>query len=124
FTNGLRDCDLDGGATFVNIAGDGTVPTVTLTAHSRFKGIDCLRQRCVIAAAPLPGTEPAPVLAANSAAVPVDFVGSELPATTTPAAAAAAPATDTRGPSPVLWSVTAALLIVFAAVALADRRRL
>ncbi|WP_369293311.1 GPS-CTERM domain-containing protein, partial [Nocardia nova] len=32
--------------------------------------------------------------------------------------------TDTRGPSAVLWSLTAALLVVVAAIALADRRRL
>ncbi|MCM6771927.1 neocarzinostatin apoprotein domain-containing protein [Nocardia sp. CDC159] len=125
FTSGLRDCDLDGGATFVNIGGDGTFPTVTLTARPRFNDIDCLRQRCVIAAAPLPGTEPAAVIAANSAAVPVDFAGSTLPApTAAPTVTATAPATETGGPSIVLWSVTAALLTVFAGVALVDRRRL
>ncbi|RDI60575.1 neocarzinostatin apoprotein domain-containing protein [Nocardia pseudobrasiliensis] len=125
FTNGLRDCDLDGGATFVNIAADGTFGVITLVAHPRFKDIDCRAQRCVIAAAPLPGTEPPTVIAVNSAAVPVDFAGSLLPA---PTAAATAPtpvsATDTSGPSTLLWSLTAALLAALAALALADRRRL
>ncbi|MBF6331174.1 neocarzinostatin apoprotein domain-containing protein [Nocardia transvalensis] len=124
FSNGLTDCDLDGGATFVNIDDDGTFPAVTLTAHPRFKSIDCLRQRCVVAAAPLPGTEPAAVIAANSAAVPVTFVGSQAPAATTaPPATASAPANDTGGPSTVLWSVTLAVLVLVAGAALADRRR-
>ncbi|MFF0493697.1 GPS-CTERM domain-containing protein [Nocardia sp. NPDC004068] len=123
FSNGLRDCDLDGGATFVNIGDDGTLPVVELIAHPTFKQIDCTAQRCVIAAAPLPGTEPPAVIAANSAAVAVDFAGSHLPSATAAPVAVAAPPTDTRGPSTPLWSLTAALLIVLAAVTLADRRR-
>ncbi len=124
FTNGLRDCDLDGGATFVNIAADGTFGIVTLVAHPRFKDIDCRAQRCVIAAAPLPGTEPPTVIAANSAAVPVDFADSLLPAPTAAPAPAPVAATDTGGPSTLLWSLTAALLVALAALALADRRRM
>ncbi|MEC3957748.1 neocarzinostatin apoprotein domain-containing protein [Nocardia sp. CDC153] len=125
FTNGLKDCDLDGGATFVNIDGEGRFKTLTLTLHPRFKEIDCTRQQCVVAAAPLPGTEPSAVIAANSAAVTMSFVGAHLtPATTPPplTSATAAPA-DTRGPSTALWSVTAGLLVIVAAIALADRRR-
>ncbi|AYF77000.1 hypothetical protein D7D52_27930 [Nocardia yunnanensis] len=126
FTNGLHDCDLDGGATFVNIAGDGTFKTLTLTLHPRFKEIDCLRQQCVVAAAPLPGTEPAAVIAANSAATPMAFAGAQLaPATAVPVSvAAASTSTETRGPSAVLWSVTAGLLVLVAGIAFADRRRL
>ncbi len=125
YTNGLHDCDLGGGATFVNISGDGTFAALTLTLHPRFDDIDCTRRQCVIAAAPLPGTEPAAVIAANSAVTPLNFAGSQLaPVTAIPAAATADPNTDTRGPSTVLWSVTAALLAVVAAIALADRRRL
>ncbi|MET9490731.1 neocarzinostatin apoprotein domain-containing protein [Nocardia sp. NPDC006630] len=126
FTNGLKDCDLEGGATFVNIASDGTFKTVTLTVRPHFNGIDCTHQQCVIAAAPLPGTEPAAVIAANSASVLVTFAGSQLP-TLTPAPAVtttAAAATDTNGPSAVLWSVTAGLLVIVAGTAFADRRRL
>ncbi|WP_327146532.1 neocarzinostatin apoprotein domain-containing protein [Nocardia sp. NBC_01327] len=126
FTNGLKDCDLDGGATFVNIGSDGTFKTLTLTVRPHFNGIDCTHQQCVIAAAPLPGTEPAAVIAANSASVPVTFAGSQLPAPT-PAPAtttAAAAAAGTGGPSAVLWSVTAGLLVIVAGTAFADRRRL
>jgi hypothetical protein len=123
FTNGLRDCDLTGGATFVNVTDDGALPTVTLTARPRFNDIDCTQQQCVIAAAPLPGAEPPAIIAANSAEVAVDFTGSHL-APTTPAAPSTAAASDIDGPSLPLWSATAALLILVAALTLADRRRL
>lgn len=125
FTNGIKDCDLDGGATFVNIAADGTFRTLTLTLHTRFKDIDCLRQQCVVAAAPLPGTEPAAVIAANSASTAMAFAGAQFtpsgPAVVTAAVSASA---DTRGPSTPLWSATAGLLVIVAAIAIADRRRL
>ncbi|GAB2680350.1 GPS-CTERM domain-containing protein [Nocardia goodfellowii] len=125
FTSGMRDCDLGGGATFVNVADDGTLPTVTLTARPHFNMIDCLRQQCVIAAAPLPGTEPPSVLAANSAEIAVTFTGSQLPAATAaPTVATTASTADIDGPSLPLWSATAALLVVVAGLALADRRRL
>ncbi|MFB8275932.1 GPS-CTERM domain-containing protein [Nocardia colli] len=125
FSNGLKDCDLDGGATFVNIGGDGTFGPLTLTAHHRFHDIDCTEQQCVIAAAPLPGTEPPATITANSAAVSVIFAGSRLPTTTAPVSTAAVQSeADTEGPSTVLWAVTAGLLVLVAGSALADRRRL
>ncbi|MFE9581524.1 neocarzinostatin apoprotein domain-containing protein [Nocardia sp. NPDC006044] len=126
FRNGLKDCDLDGGATFVNIGGDGTFGPLTLTVHHRFHDIDCTEQQCVIAAAPLPGTEPPAIIAANSAAVSVNFAGSRLSAAT-PAPVSTATVhidADTEGPSTVLWAVTAGLLVLVAGFALADRRRL
>ncbi|WP_067568521.1 neocarzinostatin apoprotein domain-containing protein [Nocardia acidivorans] len=124
FTNGLKDCDLEGGATFVNIGSDGGFGTLTLTVRPTFRAVDCVQQQCVIAAAPLPGTEPAAVITANSASVPVRFAGSRLPVATPAAATAAATATDTNGPSTLLWSVTAGLLVIVAGMAFADRRRL
>jgi hypothetical protein len=125
FTSGLKDCDLEGGATFVNISADGTFPTVTLTARSRFTTIDCAKQQCVIAAAPLPGSEPAAIIAANSAEVTVGFAGSVLPTATQATKTVAVPQeTSVGGPSTALWTATAVLLSLVAAVALADRRRL
>ncbi|MFF2555301.1 GPS-CTERM domain-containing protein [Nocardia sp. NPDC058058] len=129
FTNGLKDCDLEGGATFVNISGDGTFPTVTLTARPRFRDIDCTRRQCVIAAAPLPGTEPQTVIDANSAEVAIGFAGSPPPAptsapTSAPSAASVRTESGTNGPSTLLWGATAALLLIVAVLALADRRRL
>ncbi|MBF6182420.1 neocarzinostatin apoprotein domain-containing protein [Nocardia otitidiscaviarum] len=124
FANGLRDCDLEGGATFVNIAADGTIPTVTLTARARFGDIDCTQRQCVIAAAPLPGTEPQSVIDANSAQIPVDFAGSRPPVTPTTTTSATRVDSETAGPSMALWSITAALLSAVALAALAERRRL
>ncbi|MEV0248655.1 neocarzinostatin apoprotein domain-containing protein [Nocardia sp. NPDC050712] len=123
FTSGLKDCDLEGGATFVNIGADGTFPTVTLTARARFTTIDCARQQCVIAAAPLPGSEPPALIAATSAEVLVSFAGSAPPAAATKPLAVPQE-TGVDGPSTALWTVTAVLLTLIAALALADRRRL
>ncbi|MFD8098835.1 neocarzinostatin apoprotein domain-containing protein [Nocardia fluminea] len=125
FTNGITDCDLEGGATFVNIDGDGTFPTVTLAVRSRFGAIDCGQQPCVIAAAPLPGTEPPAIIATNSAQVPVTFAGAAATAPV-PAGppATALPAADIQGPSTVLWGVTAALLLLVAGLTAINRRRL
>ncbi|MGN2637809.1 neocarzinostatin apoprotein domain-containing protein [Nocardia takedensis] len=115
YTNGLRDCDLEGGATFVNIAADGTFPELTLTARTRFAAIDCATQQCVIAAAPLPGSEPDSVMAANSVTVLVGFAGTPFHggATQTPATVIAA-TEDVSGPSTPLWFATAALLVIVA----------
>ncbi|MQY26125.1 neocarzinostatin apoprotein domain-containing protein [Nocardia aurantia] len=128
YTNGLTDCDLGGGAGFVNIAADGTFKTLTLTLHPRFKEIDCLKQQCEVAAAPLPGTQPVPVITANTAVTPMAFAGATFAPPTTSAATAAGTAAsaapEARGPSVALWSVTAGLLAVVAGAALADRRRL
>ncbi|MFD6159840.1 neocarzinostatin apoprotein domain-containing protein [Nocardia sp. NPDC060256] len=126
FSNGLKDCDLDGGATFVNIGADGTFGPLTLVAHHRFHNIDCTERQCVIAAAPLPGTEPPAVIAANSAAVQIVFTGSRLPAAGAPAAPVIATRsdTDTEGPSTVLWAATFGLLVFVAGVTFVDRRRL
>lgn len=126
FSNGLEDCDLEGGATFVNISDDGTFPTVTLTARHSFNAIDCTAQQCVIAAAPLPGTEPAAIIEANSAEVAVGFAGARLPVPTSAPVTTASvrTRTDTDGPSGALWGVTTAVLCLVALIALAERRRL
>ncbi|MEV6773878.1 neocarzinostatin apoprotein domain-containing protein [Nocardia sp. NPDC051030] len=122
FTSGIKHCDLDGGATFVNISGDGTLPTVTLTAHQRFRDIDCAQQQCVVAAAPLPGSEPNDIIDANSAEVLITFEGAHLPVPTPVAPAAARRSDDVSGPSTPLWVATAALLTLVSIVAVARRR--
>lgn len=123
FTNGLKDCDLGGGATFVNIAADGTFKTLTLTLHPQFEQIDCTRQQCVVAAAPLPGTEPPAVIAANSAVTPMAFAGAHFAPPSPAVPVAAATGTGTRGPSAALWWATAGLLVLVSAITFADRRR-
>ncbi|MFC5751299.1 neocarzinostatin apoprotein domain-containing protein [Actinomadura rugatobispora] len=126
YTNGLRDCDLGGGATFVNIDAKGAFPTVKLKARVKFNGIDCMARQCVIGAAPLPTTNPPAVVNANTAVVRVGFKGSSFKggATQAPAAAPApSAAPDTGGPSIALWAATAALLILAGAAVAAVQRR-
>ncbi|WP_216908712.1 neocarzinostatin apoprotein domain-containing protein [Nocardia noduli] len=120
YTNGLTDCDLEGGATFVNIGADGTFPELTLTARSKFRDIDCAQRQCVIAAAPLPGSEPESILAANSAVVLIGFAGTRFHGGTaqTPVAASTATVEDLSGPSTPLWFATAALLAIITGLAL------
>ena len=49
---GPSDCNLQGGATFRNADGSGSIGTITLKLATSFGGIDCTTTDCVIAAAP------------------------------------------------------------------------
>ncbi|WP_165958825.1 neocarzinostatin apoprotein domain-containing protein [Actinomadura sp. KC345] len=106
YTNGLKDCDLGGGATFVNIDGKGAFTGVTLKARPKFNAIDCMTRQCVIGAAPLPTTNPPAVVKANTAIVRVGFTGSSFKG----GAVFAAPGPGTGGPSAPLWAATAVLI--------------
>ncbi|MBO2447854.1 hypothetical protein J4573_12190 [Actinomadura barringtoniae] len=125
YTNGLKDCDLGGGATFVNIDAKGRFSGVRLKARSKFNGIDCTARQCVIGAAPLPTSNPPAVVNANTAVVRVGFKGSTFTGGTTPAPAAttAAPSGGGGGPSTVLWAVTAGAVVVGGATIAARQRR-
>lgn len=93
---GPSDCNLSGGATFRNADANGAIATVTVKLATSFGDIDCLKEQCIIAAAPLPTTSGPEEVAANTVEVPIYF-GKAAPAA--PAAAettaAAAPAVDT-----------------------------
>ncbi|WP_067860875.1 neocarzinostatin apoprotein domain-containing protein [Nocardia shimofusensis] len=118
FTNGLTDCDLEGGATFVNIGEDGTFGELTLLARPEFSDVDCAEQQCVIAAGPLPGTEPDAIRLPNSVSVLIGFAGTRFAGgVEEPPVAANASAEDLSGPSAPLWSATAVLLLIVAALA-------
>lgn len=118
FTNGLTDCDLEGGATFVNVGEDGTFAELTLVARSKFSTIDCAEQQCVIAAGPLPGTEPDAIRLPNSVAVLIGFAGTQFAGGVEEPPVAANPvAEDLSGPSAPLWSATAVLLLIVAVLA-------
>ncbi|MGC4956007.1 GPS-CTERM domain-containing protein [Actinomadura citrea] len=126
YINGLKDCDLGGGATFVNIDSKGALPEVRLKARPGFKGIDCTARQCVIGAGPLPGTVPPAVVAANSAIVRVGFQGSPFKggaAVRTSAAPAAGAGPRTGGPSTPLWAATAGLLVLAGAAVTVVQRR-
>lgn len=126
YTNGLKDCDLGGGATFVNIDSKGDLPEVRLKARPKFNGLDCATRQCVIGAGPLPGTVPPAVVAANSAIVRVGFRGSPFEggaAVRASAAPAAGAGPGTGGPSPPLWAATAGLLVLAGAAVTVVQRR-
>ncbi|MFC6879312.1 MULTISPECIES: neocarzinostatin apoprotein domain-containing protein [Actinomadura] len=127
---GPGDCDLAGGATFVNIDADGRFRTVTLTARPKFGGTDCMARQCVIGVAPLPGKAPPAIVRANTAVVNVGFRGSPFKGgavSPPPAAQGTAPA-EGDGPPTTLWAGTVGVLVLAgAAIALvqfrATRRR-
>lgn len=124
YTNGLKDCDLGGGATFVNVDGKGNFPVVRLTTRAKFNHIDCMSRQCVIGAAPLPTTSPPAIVNANTATVRVGFQGSAFkggavaarPTTTSPSS-------DTDGPSTTLWLVTIGVLVLGGATVAAAQHR-
>ncbi|TDC75871.1 neocarzinostatin apoprotein domain-containing protein [Actinomadura sp. 7K507] len=125
YTNGLKDCDLGGGATFVNIDDKGAFTGVTLKARPKFNEIDCMARQCVIGAAPLPTTNPPAVVKANTAIVRVGFKGSSFKggAVAAAPAATAAPGPGTGGPSAPLWAATAVLIAGAGASAVVVQRR-
>ncbi|NKZ08247.1 hypothetical protein HGB48_31615, partial [Actinomadura latina] len=126
YTNGLKDCDLGGGATFVNIDAQGRFPEVELRTHAKFSGIDCRTRQCVIGAGPLPGAVPDAVVDANTAIVRVGFKGSPFKggaAVRTSAKPAASAGPGTGGPSTPLWAATAGLLVLAGAAVTAVQRR-
>jgi hypothetical protein len=125
YTNGLKDCDLGGGATFVNIDAKGRFSGVRLKARAKFHGIDCTARQCVIGVAPLPTSNPPAVVSANTAIVRVGFKGAAIKggATPSPTATTAGPSADDGGPSTVLWAVTAGAVVVGGATIAAWQRR-
>lgn len=100
---GPADCNTAGGATIVNADANGNIPDTTLTLSKVFgEGIDCTKQTCVVAVAPLPTTNSADVVAANSVAIKLTFgspVAQATAAATTPAPTAAPAATNTNDAS-------------------------
>lgn len=53
---GPTDCNLAGGAQFVNADASGKIPAVTLRVAKKFGSFDCTRRQCVIAAQILPSS--------------------------------------------------------------------
>ncbi|QMW65086.1 LPXTG cell wall anchor domain-containing protein [Mumia sp. ZJ1417] len=70
---GPSDCNLKGGATFRNADANGAIADVTITLAEKFGSIDCAKETCVVAAAPLPTSSPADVVAANTVSVKLTF---------------------------------------------------
>lgn len=115
YTNGLKHCDLEGGATFVNADAQGRLPEVTLTVSTKFLEYDCLTRQCVVGAGPIPGTVPDSIAKTNSVAVRLGFEGATFEAEPKETAAPAAADTDpdgVGGPSAPLWALTAGLIVL------------
>ena len=115
YTNGLKHCDLEGGAAFVNADGEGKIPELTLTVATKFLEYDCLIQQCVVGAGPLPGAVPDTIQKANIVTTRLGFEGATFEPEATESAAPAAADADpdgVGGPSAPLWFVTAGLLVL------------
>ncbi|MBW9205557.1 LPXTG cell wall anchor domain-containing protein [Mumia sp. zg.B17] len=121
---GPSDCNLKGGATFRNADGSGAIAPVTITLSEKFGAIDCTKEACVVAAAPLPNTSPDDVVAANTVSVKITFGGGDKQASAEPAAAPAAnpaptvPEDDNAGALPKTGGTDNLPVLLMAAAAL------
>ncbi|MCF2531532.1 neocarzinostatin apoprotein domain-containing protein [Yinghuangia soli] len=123
---GPQHCDLKAGATFVNVDADGRLPKVVLTMVTSVHGVDCMTRQCVIGVGPLPGTNPKPLVDANTVNLRIGFAGGSVAgdqqpnAQTAPAPAGTGGSSD-DGPTTALWAGTMAFLVICLAAAI--RRR-
>jgi LPXTG-motif cell wall-anchored protein len=110
---GPTDCNLAGGATFVNADASGKIPQVSLKLSLKFGTFDCSKVACVIAAQILPSTNTPDVVAANAAKVSITFGGGAGPTTTgpTPTGTASLPKTGPGDEYVVLILAGSALLL-------------
>jgi hypothetical protein len=98
------DCNLAGGAVFVNADASGNTAEISLKLATSFGGHDCGADGCVIAAQILPSAAEPEVVEANKAQVPIAFGGGGGgPATTSPTP------TGTAGPTATSKSATASM---------------
>ncbi|WP_027343166.1 neocarzinostatin apoprotein domain-containing protein [Hamadaea tsunoensis] len=70
---GPTDCNLAGGAQFVNADATGKIPTITLKLAKKFATFDCTKRQCVIAAQLIPSAATPAEVAANKAATRISF---------------------------------------------------
>ncbi|WP_436775835.1 neocarzinostatin apoprotein domain-containing protein [Yinghuangia sp. YIM S09857] len=124
---GPQHCDLGAGATFVNIDADGRLPEVVLTMVTSVHGVDCLTRQCVIGVGPLPGTNPQPLVDANTVDVRIGFVGGTVVGDEQPRAQSTNPAGagtggSAEGPSTGVWIGTMVFLGLCLGAAVWDRR--
>jgi LPXTG-motif cell wall-anchored protein len=109
---GPSDCNLAGGATFVNADASGNIPPVSLKLSIKFGAFDCTKVACVIAAQILPSSATPDVVAANKATVSITFGGSAATTTgTAPTTAASLPKTGPGDEYVVLILAGSALLL-------------
>ncbi|MEV6300000.1 neocarzinostatin apoprotein domain-containing protein [Actinoplanes sp. NPDC051861] len=106
------DCNLAGGAVFVNADSSGKTSKISLKLATTFDDHKCGTNGCVIAAQILPSAAEPAVVAANKAQVPITFTSSggttasPKTSTTTAAAATADEALPKTGPG-LEWATMA-----------------
>lgn len=126
---GPAHCDLSAGATFVNIDADGRLPKVVLTMVASVHGVDCLTRQCVIGVGPLPGTNPKPLVDANTVNVRIGFVGGTVAGDEQPRAQSTNPpgtqagGSSSDGPGTGVWAGTMGFLALCLGAALWGMRR-
>ncbi|TIC88054.1 LPXTG cell wall anchor domain-containing protein [Nocardioides sp. GY 10113] len=137
---GPSDCNLQGGATFRNADAGGSIGSFSITVKQKFGSTDCMVQKCVIAAAPLPTAEEPAMIAANRVIIPITFgapepepapAATQTPATTTVADTAETttatdddelPQTGAADGLPMLAAGALGLLVVGGALRFGSRR--
>ncbi|MEV4414049.1 neocarzinostatin apoprotein domain-containing protein [Catellatospora sp. NPDC049609] len=105
---GPTDCNLAGGAQFVNADASGKIPGVTLRVAKKFGSFDCTKRQCVIAAQILPSSAPDDIVKFNATSVKISF-GSSGGATTAPTASSSPGASLAKtGPGDEHWFIVLA----------------
>ncbi|WP_144121205.1 neocarzinostatin apoprotein domain-containing protein [Catellatospora sichuanensis] len=124
---GPTDCNLAGGAQFVNADASGKIPSVTLRVAKKFGSFDCTKRSCVIAAQILPSSASDAIVKANATSTKISFGGS---GGSSPAPQTTSPGTGTlakTGPGDEHWVIvlagTALLLPGIGFLLLMPRRR-
>ncbi|GGM05923.1 neocarzinostatin apoprotein domain-containing protein [Dactylosporangium sucinum] len=95
---GPTDCNLAGGAQFVNADASGKLPTVTIKLAQKFGSFDCTQRTCVVAAQILPSGNNGDEVEKNKVAVKLSFGAAAAPTSAAPAATAEATALPKTGP--------------------------
>jgi hypothetical protein len=96
---GPADCNTSGGAQFKNADASGNVSSFTIKVSESFGSVDCTKEQCVIAAAPLPTNADDATIAANTYVVDISFGAAAEPSASTSATTAPAD-TDTDATLP------------------------
>ncbi|MEV0454147.1 neocarzinostatin apoprotein domain-containing protein [Catellatospora methionotrophica] len=121
---GPTDCNLAGGAQFVNADASGKIPSVTLRVAKKFGSFDCTTRQCVIAAQILPSSASDDIVKANATSTKISFgsTGGSSPAPRSPGGTLAK-----TGPGDEHWVIvlagTALLLPGIGFLLLMPRRR-
>ncbi|MEV6968218.1 neocarzinostatin apoprotein domain-containing protein [Hamadaea sp. NPDC051192] len=101
---GPTDCNLAGGAQFVNADANGKIPSVTLKLSIKFGSFDCTKRQCVIAAQLLPSGASDDEIKKNKTSKKISF--GKTGSTASPkATGSSAPTLAKTGPGDEHWVI-------------------